>query len=107
MKFLLTGLLVIGSLVTHAADSYLFECHSKAVAAANAIDSLNFESQSRSSVVVSDRSQKKTSAKIDVSFDEANNRRYTVRVSKNRGASLQGNTIQEELGCSIETVDVN
>lgn len=107
MKLLLISLLLLGSTVTHAANNYLFECQSKAFAAAKAVDELNFVSLDRSSVVVTDRKQKKSSAIVDVSFSDSSNRRYTVKMEKNRSASLIGDSILEEVGCSVASVDVN
>ena len=106
MRTLLGLLFVLGSLSAHANSDYLYECNAKALAAAQSIDSLNFESSSSTSAGITDLSQKKNSAKISISLGEAKNRHYIVKLSKNRGAKLNGNSIAEETGCFVKSVDV-
>ena len=106
MKTLLFGLLVLGSL-SASANSFLFECQTKAAAAAKAIDALNFDINESSSVVITDRSQKKNSAKIEIALGSESNRNYLVRLIKNRSASLKGESVSEEAGCVIESVELN
>lgn len=93
------------SSATQANDGYFMECYGKAVAAAKAIDSLNFRNLSQQSVVIDAVSQKMRSAEINVSFDDSRNRNYTIRITKNRGASLRGQTLTENVGCYIESVN--
>lgn len=103
MKTFVAAFLTLASF-SASANSFLFECHAKASAAARAIDALNFDIHESSSAVVTDRSQKKNSAKIEVSLGSANNRTYTIRLIKNRSASLKGDSVSEEAGCVIESV---
>lgn len=106
MKTLVLTLITLASF-SASANSYLFECHAKATAAAMAIDALNFDITENSSAIVTDRSQKKNLAKIEVSLGSAKNRNYTVRLLKNRSASLNGESISEEAGCAIESVELD
>jgi hypothetical protein len=106
MKTLLFSLLVLGSF-SASANSFLFECHAKAAAAAKAIDGINFDINESSSVLITDRSQKKTSAKIEIALGSESNRNYLVRMIKNRSASLKGESVSEEAGCAIESVEIN
>lgn len=107
MKKIIIGLLALGTISVMASENYLYECHTKAIQAARAIDMLNFELSDRSSIIITERSQKKNTSKIDVAFSDSKNRSYTVKLSKNRSASLRGNTIIEESGCFVDSVDAN
>ena len=107
MKNLITAILVLASVSAFANGSYLYECNAKAIEAAKAIDSLNFELSDRSLVVITDQAQKKNTAKINVSFGESKNRSYTVRLSKNRSAALSGASVSEQAGCIVDSVSAN
>ena len=106
MKTFLAAFMTIGSL-SASANSYLFECHGKATAAAKAIDALNFDINESSSAIVTDLSQKKNSAKLEVSLGSEKNRTYAVRLIKNRSASLKRETVSEEAGCVIQSVELD
>jgi hypothetical protein len=107
MKKFIAAILIVGSVSAFASENNLFECNAKAIEAARAIDTLNFEFSDRSSVVITEQSQRKNTAKINVSFGKSFNRNYSVRLTKNRNASLSGDSLSEQVDCSIDSVSVN
>ncbi len=106
MKTLVLTLITLSSF-SASANSFLYECHAKATAVAKSIDALNFDIEEISSAVVTDLSQKKNSAKIEVSLGVEKNRTYTIRLIKNRSASLKGESVSEEAGCAIQSVELD
>lgn len=106
MKTLIIAFITLASF-SASASNFLYECHAKATAAAKAIDAINFDIEESSSVVVTDRSQKQNSAKLEVSLGSEKNRTYIVRLIKNRSASLIGETVSDEAGCAVESVKVD
>lgn len=106
MKTFVAAFITLASF-SASANSFLFECHAKATAAAKALDVLNLDISESSSAVVTERSQKKNSAKLEVSLGSEKNRAYTVRLIKIRSASLKGDSVSEETGCVIQSVEVD
>ncbi len=105
-KFLTVGVVLFSAFQAVAeTDQRIFECYNKAVAAASAIDALNFPRANRTSFSVDAQVQEQNRARILVSFDESKNRKYTIRFRKNRSATLRGGNISAEPGCYVESVN--
>lgn len=105
MKFFVLLLsLVTPGFVAEA--SYLYECHGAAVSAARAIDELNFGVRAnRTSFEIEAELQQATRARIRVIYGQSRNRQYSVRLRKNRSASLRGDQVRVEPGCFIESIN--
>ncbi|MFY7993603.1 MAG: hypothetical protein ACOVP4_09950 [Bacteriovoracaceae bacterium] len=86
-------------------ENTIFECYGAALNAAKLIDELNFPYSDRSGALVDAEVQKSKRARIAVSFGESTNRKYTIRIRKNRTARLIGDGVVAEAGCFVESVN--
>lgn len=105
MKFILTLSFLIASVSSFAKQNYSLECYGSALSAAKAIDSINFPLGNQSSVLIDDIVQKSNKARIVVQIENATNRKYTVKLRKNRSAQLVDDQVTTEPGCFVESIN--
>jgi hypothetical protein len=104
MMKLIAAIMVFGSCQVFAGENHTFECYRTAYEAAKAIDAINFGHLDQSSGAIYAQSQMANSAKILVAFEDSTIRAYSVKISKNRYASLKGDSIINEIGCKVESI---